>query len=167
MFSHKSTFDRKIVLKISYGYVRATLNGFNFSGHAKKNECSTECYNLASASSLTGCSINWLGLLCYSWHYIYWNSLTSIAVYYRREGGLQVNSRDRNRYGISYFFNCLPNLSTREKTLLPMLDVFGTGWIRFLQGAAASWQPRILADPVYYSSTSRDSPQTWSASLSR
>jgi len=39
-----------------------------------------------------------------------------------------------------HFLKCLPNLSLGEHPLLPVLDVFGSGWVvkRPFQGAAAS-----------------------------
>jgi len=61
-----------------------------------------------------------------------------------------------------HFLKCLPNLSLGEHPLLPVLDVFGSGWVvkRPFQGAAASQLPKITEDAAYCSWTPRGSLQT-------
>jgi len=54
-------------------------------------------------------------------------------------------------YDICY--KCQPNLSLRERPLLPALNVFGVGWviIRPFQGVAAEMLPNMTHDPTYSS----------------
>jgi len=61
----------------------------------------------------------------------------------------------------------LLNLSTWEQPLLPVLDVFGMGWVikRPSQGAAAEMLPKTY-DPTYSSWTLRGLVQTRPLSLS-
>jgi len=58
---------------------------------------------------------------------------------------------------LQHFLQCLPNLSLREEPLLPVLDVFGAGWVwkRPFQGAATSLLPKMTEDPTYCSWTPR------------
>jgi len=54
----------------------------------------------------------------------------------------------------------LLNLSIREQQLLPVLGVFGAGWVgtRPFTGATASLLPKMTEDPAYCSWTPRTSP---------
>ena len=57
---------------------------------------------------------------------------------------------------LRHFLKCLLNLLTWEQSLLPVLDVFGMGWVikRPSQGAAAEMLPKTY-DPAYSSGTLR------------
>jgi len=77
---------------------------------------------------------------------------------YWRWEGWQVPSNGPPCCGIP---ECLPNLSLREKPLLPVLDVFAAGWVgkRPFQGAAASLPPKMTEGLAYCSWTPRGSSQ--------
>jgi len=51
----------------------------------------------------------------------------------------------------------------REQPLLPVMDVFGAGWVHPCQDAAAFLLPKMTEDPAFCSWTPRGSPQKRSA----
>ena len=89
------------------------------------------------------------------------NCLTTLVNFCKEDRCLHVALRLRN------FSKCLLNLSTWEQSLLPVLDVFGMGWVikRPSQGAAAEMLPKTY-HPTYSSWTLKGLLQTRSLSLS-